>query len=177
MKTKSKVPSNPPPSQKAGRSEPPAHRSHAAGDRPVEQRPVGPQPRVAPAAASASDVVVHEARPTPRPQADDRDLDRERRLAQLVAELQEGRLGCTRVAKALAEFAWATGAKLQEARLFVGGNDFVDWLPRTLGISRREAAALFRFSMMPKFDASPIKAMTLAAALELVTGLCDEYRD
>ena len=36
-------------------------------------------------------------------------LTREERLATLVGEIQEGRMGCMRVAKALAEFAWSTG--------------------------------------------------------------------
>ncbi len=101
---------------------------------------------------------------------------REERLATLVGEIQEGRMGCMRVAKALAEFAWSTGAKLRQAREMVGGDAFVAWLPQTLGISRREAAALFHFSRRPKFDASPCRAMRLGEALELVAGLCDEYR-
>ena len=66
---------------------------------------------------------------------------------------------------------------MRHARELVGGDAFIAWLPQTLGISRREAAALVHFSRRPKFDASPVRAMTLGEALELVALLCDEYRD
>ena len=102
---------------------------------------------------------------------------REERLACLIDEIQENRMGAMRTAKALAEFAWATGAKLREARELVGGDTFIGWLSSALGISRREAAALVHFSRRPKFDASPVRTMTLGEALELVALLCDEYRD
>ena len=144
MKTKSKVPAKPPASQRSRPSTPPAPRGRAANDRSEEKHPTPRQRRVAPVDATASDEVARETSIAARPQAGGGAPERDEQLARLIAEIQVGRMGCLRTAKALAEFAKETGAKLRQARILVGDSKtFVSWLPRTLGGTRARLLPCF----------------------------------
>lgn len=151
-------------------------RRQTRGDRHADDRPMAPTPNRL-RGEQVQEKAAHEAVVKPEAKAcTDSSTAREERLAALVGEIHEGRLGSMRTAKALAEFAWATGEKLREARKLIGADAFIAWLPQTLGITRREAAAMFNFSRRPKFDASPARDMTLGEALELVAMLCQQYQ-
>ena len=63
-----------------------------------------------------------------------------------------------------------------DARAALGDQAFDRWVERTLAITPAEAVALIRFAQDPAIvmaDVSPIKAMTLTDAMQLVVRLDD----
>lgn len=97
-------------------------------------------------------------------------------LTAVVGDISDATLGACRCAKALVEFSRVAGQRLADARAALGDQAFDRWVERTLAITPAEAVALIRFAQDPAIvmaDVSPIKAMTLTDAMQLVVRLDD----